>query len=160
MRAVRLAAFAGLLAVLPARAHGQCVFGRPFKASKVKTSLTQSFVPCATISSYDPNDSTEGGIPSCSPPETFASQAGYYDTGWRFDTVNGTGQLQLTAVRAFPPTVPYADVAVQLKLVGIVDGVGPVTGTGKLISALRATVDDPMGGDMTSSTRIWSQTST
>jgi len=149
MQPLRLAVLVGLIIVLPARAHGQCVFGRPFRANKIKTSLTQSFVPCGTISGNAPNDSTEGGVPSCSPPETFAALAGNNHTGWRFDTVIGTGQIQLTSVRAFPADNLYGDVAVQLKLVGIVNAFGPVTGIGKLACGVRATVDDPMGGDMT-----------
>jgi len=67
-------------------AHAQCDFQHPKKASKLQSNLVQAFVSCNNPGGNTPNNTTGGGIPSCSPPETFSNQAGNCNNGgwvWR-----------------------------------------------------------------------------
>jgi len=158
MRASRIALLAAFIVATPATLSAQCAFEHPRKAGKIQASLTQAFVFCSPDGTGSggvlPNDHTEGGIPACSPPETFGQQAGNYGTAWRFSPLKGTGQVELKTSRAFPPNVlnppgNSADVDVKLKLHSVFDGLGPASGTGHLVLAGRATLDDRVGGDMT-----------
>lgn len=158
MSAIRIGLLAAFVAAIPTPLFAQCAFEHPAKAGKIQASLTQAFVFCSPDGTGSggvlPNDHTEGGIPACSPPETFGQQAGNYTTAWRFHPLKGTGQVQLKTSRAFPPSVlnppgNSADVAVELKLHGVFDGLGPASGTGRLVLYVRATLDDRVGGDMT-----------
>jgi hypothetical protein len=158
MSAIRIGLLAAFLAAVPTTLFAQCSFGHPGKAGKIQTSLTQAFVFCSPDGTGSagvlPNDATEGGIPACSPPETFGQLSGNYTTAWRFDPLKGTGQVQLKTSSAFPPNVlnppgNSADVDVMLKLHSVFDGLGPASGTGRLVLLLRATLDDRVGGDMT-----------
>jgi len=145
------------LACATARAaHAQCAFEHPRSAKKLSTSLVQTFYYCGDrgiSGDMPPNTTTEGGVPACQPP----SPASDYDvTSWRWNELVGRGRVDLKAVRTFPPDPRNppdnsADVAVLLKLKGLVDGYGfPVDGrTGRLSVIVRVTMDDRAHGDST-----------
>lgn len=154
MSAIRMGLLAAFVAATPTPLFAQCAFQHPRKAGQIQTSLTQAFVACTQFSGYSPNTTTEGGMLACSPPETWGQQAGTYTSAWRFHPLKGTGQVQLKTSSAFPPNVlnppgNSADVDVKLKLHGVFDGLGPASGTGRLVLVVRATLDDRMGRDMT-----------
>ncbi len=144
------------LAASAAPAFAQCAFGHPKKAAVFKTSLTQAFLFCDDRYGGEPspNTTTEGGIPACTPPETFDQLSGNPAHGWRFDRSKGIGQVQLNASRAFPvspldPPDNSADVRVRLKLSGVLEPLGPASGTGRLLMIFRMTLDDRAVGDTT-----------
>jgi hypothetical protein len=146
------------IAAMPSPLLAQCGFEHPGQASKIQMALTQAFLFCSPDGTGSagvlPNTSTEGGIPACSPPETFGELSGNYSSRWRFDPRIGTGGIQLKVSRAFPasplnPPDNSADIAVLLKLHGVVGEDGPASGTGRLFILYRATLDDRAGGDTT-----------
>jgi hypothetical protein len=97
-------------------------------------------VPCG-LSSGMTNAATEGGVPSCAPPETFREQAGFVSGGWLW------GPRSEGAVRL---QVKGTDVAVALSLHGVVDNIAqPVNGDGQIAFVLRTTLRDPTNGAMT-----------
>lgn len=137
-------------------AHAQCAFPHPKSASKFQTSLVQAFTVCGGPACHycTPNAATEGGVPACAPPETFAQQNGNTYTGWMWDPNSGRGQVQLTALRTGPvhpldPPGDTTDMGITLKLTGVVNLIGSATGTGSLAFYLRGTLDDRARGDMT-----------
>lgn len=147
----------GLAAVLvvgisASAAMAQCAFEHPKKAGKFQGNFVQAFVSCGNAGGNSPNTTTEGGVPTCKPPETFSEQSGNTASGWSWDETKGQGQVQFKAVKfAKPPVTPAdsTDLAVKVKVKGIVDVVGPVNGNGALATTSRATFNDRMGGDMT-----------
>src|SRR6185369_12963337 len=67
----------GLAAVLvvgisASSALAQCAFEHPKKAGKFASNFVQAFVSCGNAGGNSPNSTTEGGVPSCKPPETFS----------------------------------------------------------------------------------------
>ncbi len=152
----------GLAAVLvfgisASAAHSQCSFPHPKKGAKFQSTLVQAFVSCGNVGGNSPNTTTEGGVPSCAPPETFSTQAGNSATGWKFDALTGTGQVAFKGLKVpGPGTNPLlnpvgdtTDLGVAVKLGGVVDSVGPASGSGFLATSARATFNDRMNGDLT-----------
>lgn len=148
------------VAVVPAALSAQCTFEHPKKAGKLQTNLVQAFLGCSS----DPfssccghaNGTTEGGVPSCAPGETFNQLSGNPPHGWTWDGTKASGQVSLKASKTFPPNAlnppsNSADVAVQMKLKGVLDQefLGPASGPGHLSILLRVTLDDRLNGDMT-----------
>jgi hypothetical protein len=160
---VRLALAAAVLAAFAAPgtpARAQCSFPHPHKAGKYQASLAQAFLPCVTEPGSSccatANGTTEGGVPSCAPPETFNDLFGDPPDGWLWSPAS-SGQVLLKASNTFPtnvldPPSNSADVLVSLKIAGIVanaSGGGPANGDGNLGMFFRATFDDRVGGDTT-----------
>ncbi len=134
-------------------AMAQCAFEHPKKAGKFQSNFVQAFVSCGNAGGNSPNATTEGGVPTCKPPETYSEQAGNTATGWQWDELKGQGQVQFKAKKvAKDPAITPAnstDLDVKVKLKGVVDAVGPANGTGALATSARATFNDRVGGDMT-----------
>jgi len=138
-------------------AGAQCAFEHPKKAGKFQASLVSAFTGCGGSYCGDTcptNAVTEGGIPACKPPETYYQQAGNYQTGWRWDETKGQGQVHLKPLQTGPvdplnPPGDTGDIAVLLKMKGIVDALGPASGNGTLAMVARGTFDDRNDGDMT-----------
>jgi len=134
-------------------ALAQCAFQHPKKAGKFQSNFVQAFVSCGNPGGNSPNSTTEGGVPSCKPPETFSAQAGNTGTGWKWDPAKGQGQVQFKSqkVSKTPGVTPAnsTDLSVNVKLKGILSGPGPANGTGALATTARATFNDRMNGDMT-----------
>ena len=128
----------------PERPAGNPAFERPKKAKQLQTNLVQPFVVCGNVGGNSPDRTTEGGVPACQ-VDTPNQQDGNPMSGWRWDEARGVGSLQMKA------TCSHADdIAVKIKIQGIVDGANaPVTGNGTFSATWRATVNDPTGGDMT-----------
>jgi len=137
-------------------AHGPgfpqgCSFEHPERATKYQAQFVQAFVSCGNVGGNSPNATTEGGVPSCKPPETFNDQVGSPLTGWHFDPASGGSKVQFSVKTSpSPPAVsgglnPPGN-TVDLKIVfsakGIVDTVGPANGTGALATVARATLQD------------------
>ena len=136
-------------------AGAQCGFEHPKKAAQMKLGLVQAFV-CATCACGGlPNSTTEGGVPSCAPPETYHQRAGSPPAGWIWDERKAKGTVQFTAAKnkiVDPLNDPLnsADLTVSLKISGIrQEGFGPAQGEGGLQAVARITLADRIGGDMT-----------
>ena len=151
-------------AFITSGAHAQfvdpvCGFQHPQKAKQIKASLVQAYVSCANPGGNPINDTTENGIPSCSPPETISDHnGGGPDPGppptdaWHWDFLKGQGSVTFKAAKnklGPPPAAnsvgDAADVAVTLKLKGVIDNAGPVNGDGTLATTTRATLRDRNG---------------
>jgi hypothetical protein len=132
----------------------QCTFPHPKSAKQLKSSLVQAFVSCGNLGGNDPDDSTEGGFPSCTPPESFNEQAGSPSGGWLWGP-SGKGDVSFKAgknkvVHPNNPPNDSADLAVQLKLSGLLDENGVVDGSnGTLFLLARSTLRDRVNGPMT-----------
>ena len=129
----------------------ECGFEHPRKAREVRSSLVQAFVSCGNPGGNAPNDTTEGGVPSCSPPETFNEQGGSPPNGWMWDESKGQGTARFKAGKnkvqnpVLDPPDDTADVVVSLRLKGVVDAAGPANGAGTLSTLSRATLRDRQG---------------
>jgi len=128
----------------------ECGFEHPKQAKKTQASLVQAFISCGNPGGNVPNDTTEGGVQSCSPPETYRQHNGNSPFGWQWDETKGQGTVQFQAaknkvVSPLNPPDDTADLAVQLKLKGVVDASGPATGPGTLSTLSRATLRDRQG---------------
>lgn len=129
----------------------ECGFEHPKKAKEVKASLVQAFVSCGNTGGNPPNDTTETGTMSCSPPETRNDQSGGHPTGWMWDEAKGQGTASFKAAKnkidnpVLDPEGDTADVAVSLKLQGIVDDAGIASGPGTMATLSRATLRDRQG---------------
>jgi hypothetical protein len=140
-------------------ARAQCGFEHPVKAKKLQANLVQAMVSCGNPGGNAVNDNTEGGVPSCSPPETFNEQAGSPANGWLWDETRSSGMLRLQAKTSPYPasndtTLPppcanpllcpagAVDLFVGLRLKAILDAAGPANGTGTLATVARATIND------------------
>jgi hypothetical protein len=136
-------------------ALAQCAFGHPKKAGKFQSNFVQAFVSCGNPGpgSNSPNSTTEGGVPSCKPPETFSAQSGNTSTGWQWDPLKGQAQVQFKSQKFSknPAVTPSGstDLSVKLKVKGVLEGGGPANSTGALSTTARATFNDRMNGDMT-----------
>ena len=148
----------GLAAVLvvgisASSALAQCSFEHPKKAGKFQSNFVQAFVSCGNPGGNSPNTTTEGGVPTCKPPETFSTQAGNGATGWTWDELKAQGSV-LFKVQKFaktPGVTPpgSTDLAVKVKFKGVLSAGAPANGGGFLATSARATFNDRMGGDMT-----------
>jgi hypothetical protein len=140
-------------------ARAQCAFEHPKKARLIESDLVQAFVSCGNPGGNPVNDNTEGGVPSCSPPETFNEQAGSPANGWLWDETKSRGNVRFSAQMApvsvtndttLPPACANPllcppgskDLLVHMQLHNIIDGAGRASGTGTLATVARATLDD------------------
>jgi hypothetical protein len=141
-------------AAAPAPATAQCVFDLPNGSSSyvgsITTSLVRAFVSCNNVGGNAAGSQSQAGVPTCQPVETIDQHNG--TAGWRFGPGTSYGRLSITRASANYPDFPLTlrDAAVKLKLYHIdsTDG-GSASGNGSLWLILRATFDDPIGGDMT-----------
>jgi hypothetical protein len=130
-----------------------CGFEHPKKAKETRSSLVQAYVSCGNPGGNPPNDTTESGTQSCSPPETFNDQDGSPPNGWHWDFEKGQGDVSFKASKnkvenpVLNPEDDTADVAVSLKLKGVValDGPDGASGIGSLATLSRATLRDRQG---------------
>jgi hypothetical protein len=136
-------------------ASAQCNYEHPKQAKQIKAALTQAFVSCLNPGGNTPNTTTEGGVPSCAPPMTFHEQSGSPGGGWLWDELKGKGDVSFKAaknkaVHILNPPNDTADLAVQLKMSGILNTLSaPAGGNGTLATVARATLEDRTGGPMT-----------
>jgi hypothetical protein len=133
-------------------AYAQCAFAHgQVTGINGWASMVQAFAPCGApdfdgFPALTPNTFTVGGIPACSPPQTYHELAGNPANGWVLDPNTGRARLKLDQLAN--PT----DIRIRLELDDIRDGTGnfaPPIGNGALVLLLRLTLDDPAGGDMT-----------
>ena len=157
MKPLPLQSLAVLALVMNAAVVGaQCDFDHAGQAKQYRSDLVPVFFPCDI---HYTNDETEGGLPSCSPPQTDAEQAGSSPAAWHWNRffsaqiARGSVQLKAVANRVVSPLNPRgdtADVKVKLRLKNITDGSGALAdGTGRFFVLMRVTTDDRAGGDMT-----------
>src|SRR5262245_53796557 len=66
-----------------------CAYEHPKSAKSLKSSMVQAMVSCNNPGGNTPNATTEGGVPTCAPPETFHEQAGSPPGGWTWDEGKG-----------------------------------------------------------------------
>ena len=138
-------------------AHAQCAFDEPTRnglaySGRFFSTLVQAYVGCGVVGGNSPNTVTMGGIPACSPPETANQQAGSPTNGWRFSQVPNQSYGRVLIQRlngVFTNPAGFRDVQIRIELKKIVDFFGPANSTGTLQIILRATTNDPIGGDMT-----------
>jgi hypothetical protein len=136
-------------------ASAQCNYEHPKSAKQLKSSLTQAFVSCNNPGGNTPNATTEGGVPTCAPPQTFHEQNGSPNGGWLWDELKGKGDVTFKAaknkaVHPLNPPNDTADLAVQLKMSGLLNTLSaPAGGNGTLATVARATLEDRVGGPMT-----------
>jgi hypothetical protein len=128
----------GLLLSVGAAHAASCPFPHPARAATFRASLVQAFVGC----SYDfygsePNATTESGIPSCFPAETFNEMAGSPANGWLWGP-KSRADVSLK--------VTDGDLAIGLRVNGVWNSNGPATATGHFSAVLRLTIADPVGG--------------
>jgi len=147
-------AIAPTLAFTVSAAHAQCAFPHPGKAKTFQSGLVSAFVSCGNPGGNVPNDTTQGGVPSCSPPETFNEQAGSPPNGWLWNIGKGFGTVRLRptnnkVISILNPPGDTKDIAIKMTLRGVVDAAGPASGPGTLATVARATFDDRANGDMT-----------
>jgi hypothetical protein len=113
--------------------------------------MVQAFAPCGQpdwdgFPGQTPNTFTLGGIPACSPPQTYHQLSGSPTNGWVLDTASGRARLRLD--QQSTPT----DVRIRLEVDNVRDGTGafaPIGSRGSLALVLRLTLNDSPGGDMT-----------
>jgi hypothetical protein len=132
-----------------------CGFEHPKQAKQLKSSMVQAHVSCGNPGGNVPNSMTETGVPTCAPPETFREQNGSAPQGWSWNELNSKGDISIKAAKNKRTTSPFfalsggsndsADIDIQVKLSGVVDSVGPATGTGNLATLSRATLRDRQG---------------
>jgi len=131
-------------------ARAQCGFNHPKKTVTFKSNFVQAFVSCGNPGGNTPNSTTEGGVPSCAPPETFNQQAGSPPNGWFFDPERGQGRITIKPTREpyrLPPTPlnppgETGDLHIQFALANVLDAAGRANGPGTLATVARATLRD------------------
>jgi hypothetical protein len=158
-----------VIAISAAGARAQCSFGHPRSAKALLTTLTQAFVSCGNIGGNSPNTTTEGGVPACAPPQTFAEQAGSPSGTWTWDDLTPKVYGKLYIKRRLPPSCTTGtpaeqalcatlnpigdttDLYFRVKLKGVREDATnfPANGTGTLTVNVRVTFDDRAGGPMT-----------
>ena len=106
--------------------------------------MAQAFIPCGGTDCDGfvggiPNNATGGGVPSCSPPQTYHQNAGSPANGWRFATTNGRARFRLDG-QAGP------DIRIRVQLVNIEDanglGFAPLGSVGTVSLVFRITTND------------------
>jgi hypothetical protein len=154
-------------------AQAQCSFEHPKKAVKLQSNLVQAFVSCGNVGGNSPNTNTEGGVPTCQPPETFNEQQGSPTNGWLWTETKSQGKVAFkakavctavstgTTLPACNPASPLntgppasADLEVKLDLKAVEDALSAplgdgANGPGSMSTVARATLNDRAGGDMT-----------
>jgi hypothetical protein len=65
-------------------ASAQCAYQHPKKAKQFAGDFVQAMVSCGNPGGNTPNTTTEGGVPTCQPPESYNEQAGNPANGWRW----------------------------------------------------------------------------
>jgi hypothetical protein len=137
-------------------ASAVCSIEHPKKASGGKMSFVQAMVSCGNVGGNTPNSTTEGGVPSCTPPQTYHEQAGSPNGGWMWDEGKGSGSVQFKAaknkvVNVLNDVPNSADLAIQLSLAGVIDETGPAgPAFGTLATVARATLEDRTGSGVCS----------
>ncbi len=111
-------------------------------------------VSCDNPGGNTPNTTTEAGIASCAPVETFNEDAGSPANGWVWGPPSfGSVKLKASKNKIVDPLNPPAnsrDLIVSLNLEKIFDAHGVVANApGTLAIVLRTTFDDRVGGEMT-----------
>jgi hypothetical protein len=150
MRSLVMALGVALLAVSPASA--QCTYPHGQQSAlNGWTRMMQAFVPCGgldcdgTAGAPIANNTTAGGMPSCSPPQTYHQMAGSPAGGWRFDPFTGRARFRLDAQ-------PGPNVRIRVQVADIRDANSPADApVGRTASAymiFRFTFNDA-GTDMT-----------
>ena len=77
-------------------ASAQCAtVAHPLKAAKFQVSLVQAFVSCGNPSAPSPNTATEGGVPTCTPVQTFNQLDGSPASGWTWDPLTSFGTVSM-----------------------------------------------------------------
>jgi hypothetical protein len=124
----------------------RCEFERPKQAKKFQGEFVQAFVSCGNVGGNTPNTATEGGIPSCKPPET--QDDDYY---FGFD---GAGRAVAKLLKRYDAESGFVELGVGVG--AKVKGVRSREGGGSLVDGIatlrfeyKLTVQDPFGGDMT-----------
>jgi hypothetical protein len=146
------------LATLAASAHASdpcpASYPHPARASLVKAPLVQAFVQCTCgysgVGGNTPNTTTEGGIPSCYPAETFDGRSGSPSHGWHWGPhAQGSVSLKAGKNTLLGPAYPLnldpeaADLRITVKLSEILDEQGFVDHrTGHFSMVLRMTLVD------------------
>ncbi len=163
-RRVLVAGIAALmLASTVGSAAAQCSFEHPRRFSigrhprnnnQFLSGLVPAFVSCGNPGGNVPNATTEGGVPSCAPPQTMHQQAGSPTGGWMWDEGRAQGEIEVFPTRNFVssplnPPGDTVDVTVNVRLRGVIDANGPADGLGTVGLVLRITMDDRDSGDMT-----------
>jgi hypothetical protein len=127
-----------------------CQFQHPKSAKQTKSSLVQSFVSCNNPGGNTPNATTEGGVPTCAPPETFHEQAGSPSGGWLWGPKSkGDVSFKSGKNKIVGQPEDSRDLYIQLKMADVENSFGPATDNGVLSTVARATLKDRMNGDMT-----------
>ncbi len=132
-------------------ASAACNVEHPKKAGQLSSNLVQAFVSCGNPGGNTPNSTTEGGVPTCAPPQTFHEQSGSPAGGWLWDEAKGQGKVQFKAaknkvVSPLNPVPNTADLAVQASMSGVLDENGPAgPSSGTLATVARATLEDRGG---------------
>jgi hypothetical protein len=142
-------AFAGMLALIlsasPARAtHGifpaPCSMEHPKRAKLILGQFVQAYVSCGNTGGNTPNTTTEGGVPACTPPETYNEQNGSPPNGWRFNPHTGGARIRISGKKAGRDAT---DVQIVFRVCGVIDAtLQPASGTGALATVARATLQD------------------
>ena len=147
-----------LLAVLAisltaSAAHAVCGFNHPKKTVTFKSNFVQAFVSCGNPGGNVPNSTTEGGVPSCKPPETFNQQAGDPPNGWFFDPQRGQARITIKVTKepyrinnpTLNPPGDTGDLHIQFSMSNVLDQAGRASGNGTLSTVARATLRDRQG---------------
>ncbi len=150
-RGFAVAAVILALGLVGVRAHADCDFEHPKTAKQFRSNLVQAFVTCGGFA----NTTTEGGVPSCAPPETWNELGGSPPGGWMWDESKGRGEIRLKAAKnkvtglsnVDPSDV--ADVEISAALSGVTENFVFADGDGTVTLVVRMTWKDHVGGDMT-----------
>ena len=132
-------------------ASALCTIEHPLKAKGGTMSLVQAMVSCGNVGGNTPNGTTEGGVPSCAPPQTLHEQAGFPSGGWLWDESHGLGYVRFRArsnyvINILNPVPNTADLEISLSLYGVLDETGPAgPAFGTLATVARATLEDRTG---------------
>jgi hypothetical protein len=153
-----LVAGAALLALSfsASMASAQCAYQHPKSAKQLKSSLVQAMVSCGNPGGNTPNSTTEGGVPTCKPPQTFHEKNGNQAGGWLWgpsskgDVTFKAGKNKINPTNDPAVAADSGDLYITLKMSGIVDNTTlPASGNGSLSTVARATLKDRANGDMT-----------
>ncbi|MEO6026909.1 MAG: hypothetical protein ABIR79_08615 [Candidatus Binatia bacterium] len=123
--------------------HADCPFPHPASARNFRATLGQAFYPCSAEEDFScchtANATTEGGLPSCKPAESFREAAGSPTAAWVWGP-KSSGSVSIQAKNS--------DLAISVKLRDIRDGNGLVTGMGHVLFLMRVTLFDASTGSM------------
>lgn len=137
---------AAVLVFAASGAHAQCSFDAPAKAKGFKSDMVRAYSACPGVTFAAPNTVTMAGVPGCGLPVATS----VYGFG-----VEGSCKLQMShkAERPCAGGCPFdcANMTFKAYCKGVLDGAGlPIEeGAWSLNTVMRATMDDPVTGDMT-----------